>query len=129
MAEKGADSAHESLIQMNIGLDPPPAAEDLNVTLLGIAKVPHKADHNRVSLHVALGENKAAANATVECILRTVKPSGETDELLRITTPSDDTGLAVCELNRTRGLNTDLVVRCNAGRAVPATRYFKPDLR
>lgn len=128
VAEKGADSAHESLIQMNIGLDSPAVVEDLNVTLFGIASSQHKADHNRVNLRVALGENKPAAKATVECILRAVKPSGETDELLRITALSDDTGLAVCEFNRRGGANTDLVVRATLdGRS--ATRYFKPNLR
>ena len=125
VAEKGGDSAQASLFQMNLGLDTPILATDeLNVTLIGIANPARKGDRSHINLRVAGRDEIPAPGAQVECTVRAVKASGESEELSRTSALSKEEGVAVCELNRKGGPNVELMVRVSlSGQA--ATRYFK----
>jgi hypothetical protein len=129
VAEKGGDSVHASLVQINLGLDSGQAApEDLNVTLIGIVSPRQKADRTHVNLRIAARDDEAVADAEVECTLRAVKASGEFEELFRTKARSNAEGQTVCELSRKAGPNSELVVRATmAGQS--ATRYFKLNSR
>jgi hypothetical protein len=125
VAEKGGDSAQASLIQMNLGLDSAQAPQvDLNVTLIGITNPRNKADPSHVNLRIAAQDDKAVADAEVECTLRAVKASEQFEELVRTKARSNAEGQAVCALSRKAGPNAVLVVRATMG-GQSATRYFK----
>jgi hypothetical protein len=129
VAEKSGDSARVSLFQMNLGVDSVSATfEDLDVTLVAIAGPPRKGVPGHASLQVVRSTGGPAADAQVECTVRSAKPSGEFEELLFSATRSNDAGAAVCDINGKAGPNVELVVRATLS-ARSATRYFKLNQR